>query len=296
MATPIVLLIDVLAADATPSDAELRATIRSGGDGTGALSVFDLSASRGDGVFETLGVVNGAAQSIDAHVERLASSAAALDLPAPNAAQWREAISRIVALLPATGQSSIKLVLSRGVDGSGVPTAWIAGIGSSGFPERETGVRVVLLDRGYASDVQERSPWLLAGAKTLSYAVNMAAIREAKRRGADDVLFVSSDGYVLEGPTSTVVARIDGVYVTPPASSGILPGTTQLALFEHLSESGSTVDYRMLRPEDLASADGIWLLSSVRLAAPVSEIDGAPVPIDHQATTAINDALLARTD
>ena len=48
-------------------------------------------------------------------------------------------------------------------------------------------------------------PWLLAGAKTLSYAVNMAALRHAERHGAGDVIFVSSDGYVLEGPRSTVV-------------------------------------------------------------------------------------------
>ena len=53
-------------------------------------------------------------------------------------------------------------------------------------------------------------PWLLAGAKTLSYAVNMAALRDAARRGAGDVIFVSSDGYMLEGPRSTVVIATDG--------------------------------------------------------------------------------------
>lgn len=297
MTTPIVLLLDVLPADASVPDDELLATIHDAGDGTGALSVFDLGPSRGDGVFETLGVVNGFAQSVDAHVERLANSAAALDLPAPHLAQWRAAIAALAARLPSEGQSSIKLVLTRGVDGAGKPTGWIAGVPSSGgFPEREHGVRVVLLQRGYASDVQERSPWLLAGAKTLSYAVNMAAIREAKRRGADDVLFTSSDGYVLEGPTSTLIARIDGVYATPPASSGILAGTTQLALFEHLEAEGDATAYRMLTTDDLARADGIWLLSSVRLAAPISELDGVPYPLHPELTRRFNDALLARTD
>ena len=55
-------------------------------------------------------------------------------------------------------------------------------------------------------------PWLLAGAKTLSYAVNMAALRHAERQGAGDVIFISSEGNVLEGPRSTVViaTEIDG--------------------------------------------------------------------------------------
>ncbi len=54
-----------------------------------------------------------------------------------------------------------------------------------------------MLDRGYRHDAERTSPWLLAGAKTLSYAVNRAMLREAARRGADDAIFVSSDGYVL---------------------------------------------------------------------------------------------------
>src|SRR5690625_7099343 len=68
-------------------------------------------------------------------------------------------------------------------------------------------MKVVTLDRGLASTVVDTSPWLLPGAKTLSYAVNMAATREAVRRGAEDVLFVSTDGYALEGPTSTLLVR-----------------------------------------------------------------------------------------
>ena len=45
----------------------------------------------------------------------------------------------------------------------------------------------------------ETMPWLLPGAKTLSHAVNMAALRHAERHGSGDVVFVSSDGFILEG-------------------------------------------------------------------------------------------------
>src|SRR5690606_15054619 len=145
---------------------------------------------------------------------------------------------------------------------------------------RTVGIRVVTLDRGLRHDVDQTSPWLLAGAKTLSYAINRAVQREALRRGADDAIFVSSDGVLLEGPTSSVVYRIDGVLITPGTGLGILEGTTQASLFEYAASIGMPTEYRLAGPDDLARADAIWLVSSVRHAAPVRELDGRAVPVD----------------
>ena len=75
---------------------------------------------------------------------------------------------------------------------------------------RRDGLAALTLARGLPARGVEDMPWLLAGAKTLSYAVNMAALRHAERHGAGDVIFVSSDGYILEGPRSTVVIATDG--------------------------------------------------------------------------------------
>ena len=122
------------------------------------------------------------------------------------------------------------------------------------------------------------APWLLAGAKTLSYAVNMAALRYAGERGAGDVIFVSTDGYVLEGPRSTVVIATDDGLQTPPPSLPILHGTTQQALFEVATEKGHRCEYRPLRPADLLAAHGIWLVSSITLAARVHTLDGRQLP------------------
>jgi 4-amino-4-deoxychorismate lyase len=126
-------------------------------------------------------------------------------------------------------------------------------------------------------------PWLVAGAKTLSYAINMAALRYADRHDAGDVIFVSTDGYILEGPRSTVVIATPGddgsvCLLTPPPWYPILRGTTQQALFTVARAKGYDCDYRALRVSHLMSAQGIWLVSSMTLAARVHTLDGLALP------------------
>jgi 4-amino-4-deoxychorismate lyase len=161
---------------------------------------------------------------------------------------------------------------------------------------RTSGIAVVVLDRGLPHDSAGELPWLLQGAKTLSYAVNMAALREARRRDADDALFVSSDGVLLEGPTSNLLLKRGDRLVTPSTSLGILAGTTQAEAFRFARLHGLTTSYEVLGPEALAAADALWFLSSVRNAAPVRSVDGVERPIDAAFTAELNAHLLARRD
>lgn len=295
MPATVTLLIEPLAADDLTSD--LESTFRKVDASAPALRVGELSTQRGDGIFETLAVVNGHAQEAEPHLQRLRNSAAICELPEPNLAQWHAAIERATAALPAEGEFAMKLVLSRGVEHGPAPTAWLSAAPAADFSApRERGIRAVTLDRGLAHDAAATAPWLLLGAKTLSYATNMAALREAKRRGADDAIFVSSDGFVMEGPTSSVILRHGDEYSTPAPSGAILHGTTQLSLFEHLGELGHRTAYRDIPAAELASADAIWLVSSVRLAAGLTELDGAPVPFDAEETRAFNEYLLSPRD
>ena len=90
-----------------------------------ALSVGELSTQRGDGIFESIGVVDGHAQETEAHLERLAHSAQICDLPAPNLEQWRQAVAVAAQHSPSEGEGVIKLILSRGVEHGPAPTAWV---------------------------------------------------------------------------------------------------------------------------------------------------------------------------
>lgn len=260
------------------------------------LSVLDLGATRGDGIFESISVGGGVPQALDHHLRRFTSSAAKLDLPAPDIESWRAAIDAVVASLDAGRDAWVKLVLTRGIEGDGRPTGWVYAAYAGDFSAaRSEGVRVVLLDRGYRHDVELTSPWLLAGAKTLSYAVNRSVFREAARRGADDVIFVSSDGYVLEGPTSTVLYRRGDRLLSPGTGLGILDGTTQANVFRYAVEIGMSTGFELLTPVELAQADDIWLVSSVRHLAPVRELDGASRVIDREFTAGANAWLSALT-
>lgn len=270
----------IVPADAAEERADFADTFTIVDASAPALSVGELSTQRGDGVFESIGVIDGHAQEIEPHVQRLAHSARLCDLPEPNLEQWRQAVAVAASECPA-GEAVIKLILSRGVEHGPAPTAWATASPAADFSDARTrGIRVVTLDRGYDFGAGERAPWLLLGAKTLSYAVNMAALREAHRRGADDAIFVSSDGFVLEAPTASLILRAGDRFVTPAPSGGILHGTTQLSVYEFLAAQGFEAEYAQVPASDLVAADAAWLVSSIRLAAPITAIDGAALPID----------------
>ncbi|MFK4760505.1 aminodeoxychorismate lyase [Microbacterium sp. ZW T5_45] len=261
-----------------------------------ALSVGELSTQRGDGVFESIGVIDGHAQEVVPHLERLAHSARLCDLPVPNQEQWRQAI-QVAAAECGDGEAVIKLILSRGVEHGPTPTAWVTAAPAADFSTaRVGGVRVVTLDRGYDLGAAERAPWLLLGAKTLSYAVNMAALREAHRRDADDAIFLSSDGFVLEAPTASLILRLGDRFVTPVPNGGILHGTTQLSVYEYLAARGFEVGYDRVAASVLPTADAAWLVSSVRLAAPITAVDGVSLPVDAALTAELNAYLLSPRD
>ncbi|MGZ6793120.1 MAG: aminotransferase class IV, partial [Mycobacteriales bacterium] len=133
------------------------------------------------------------------------------------------------------------------------------------------------------------APWLLGGVKSTSYAVNMASLRAASAEGADDAIWLSSDGELLEAPTATVALVTGGRLVTPPDTVGILPGTTVAAV---LRLASLPVERRRVTADELAAADEVMLLSSVRGVAPVTVLDGRELGVGP-VTAALRDAFEA---
>jgi 4-amino-4-deoxychorismate lyase len=241
---------------------------------TPVLRADDLGVARGESVFETLRIAGGQAAFLDLHLRRLQRSAERLSIELPPG--WK-ALAHAAVDAYGAGEGMLRLTCSKGVPGgapvgfalaSPVPPAVVRG--------RENGVRVVTLTLGVPATLRAEATWLLGGVKSTSYAVNMASQREAEARGADDAIWTSSDGEVLEAPTSTVCWVSGGRLVTPPAEEiGILPGTTRdvaLSLLE------IPHDVRRGTVDELRAADEVLLLSSVRGVAPVVELDGRSLP------------------
>jgi len=258
------------------------------------VTAFDQGLGRGDGVFESVAVVGSRTPHLDPHLARMARSAALLDLVDPGQAVWRALVDAVLADWPADVEGVCRLFLTRGL-GEGLPPtalALLSPVPAEVVRQRTEGISVVSLSLGIPADFRARAPWLLGGAKTLSYAVNMAALRHAHAQGADDVVLTSLEGHLLEGPTSTVVWAADGTLHTPPVETGILPGTTAARLFECAADDGWPTAVTPGTVADLHAADAVWLLSGVRLAAVVHTIDG--IRRDDAGLTARVRALLAR--
>jgi 4-amino-4-deoxychorismate lyase len=243
---------------------------------TPVLRADDLGVQRGDGVFETARVASGRVFKLGLHLERLRRSASALAINAPTDDEWRALAADAVAASGA-GDGLLKLVCTRGTSADGPPTAFALAlpVPEEAVRARTDGIDVVTLTLGVDAAARAASPWLLGGAKTLSYAVNMASLREAAARGADDAIWLAAGGEVLEGPTATVCWVSGGTLRTPPTTTGILAGTT-LAVVRALAPplafavTPATV-------ADLTGADEVFLASSVRGVAGVRRIDGRPV-------------------
>lgn len=266
---------------------------------TPVLFADDAGLTRGDGCFDTCRVVRDDAGTrvdhLERHLARFAHSAELLSLPAPDLGAWRALIDEATAAWAVPGEAALKLVLTRGPEHTpGTPTGLLllTAVDGAALARSRRGLRVVTLDRGYASDVFAAAPWLLGGAKSLSYGVNVAAKREATARGADDVLFVSTDGYALEGPTSGLLVAAGGgrLVAVPGGATGVLESVTVGVILEAAGGAAMCAGFELLRPAGLLESRGAWLVSTVRGVCPILQLDGRPMPHDPALT-----AVLARS-
>ena len=229
----------------------------------------DEALLRGRAAFETLRVYGGRLFRLEAHLDRLTASAESIGLPAVERRRL-QVLAGLVLPKAAGGDASLRLVWTAGPAGG--PPSGLALLGEvPGWIEaaRERGASAVSL-----LGVRAAVPWLLPGVKSTSYAVNMAAEAEARRRGADEAVFVDADGILLEGTVTNVWWRTGDTLQTPSLDLGILAGVTRATLIELAPACGYRVAEGAYALEDLLQADEAFTSSSVREVMPLVEIDG----------------------
>lgn len=232
----------------------------------------DRGLTGGLGVYESLAVIDGAVFAATRHLARLARSAAAVGLAAPDGAELRAAAT-LVAHTGGWGYGRLRITVTAGSSAqAGDGVTFIVGSAATPVPE----VRVV------------RAPWVrndraaLVGVKAISTADNLVAARYAHDLGADEAVLANTRGQLCECTTSNVLVEVDGQVLTPPLSSGCLGGVTRELLLEWAVDAGlpvveRTVDYQSTLDAVTAGRAGLAVSSTIRGVAPVVALDGAPV-------------------
>lgn len=237
-----------------------------------AVSPADRGLTHGLGLFETLLALDGRPLALEWHLARMRAGAARLGLEAGTLGE--EIGGVMAALLERTGldrgRARLRLALSagsgdlrmlaRGQDA----LLWITAALCPPAPES-----VTLVSADFPRN--ERSP--LAGLKCASYAENLVALDQARRAGADEVLFFNTRGELCEAATANVFLVRDGELLTPPLSSGCLPGTMRARVMAR-----TAVEERPLTAADVAAAEELFLTSATRGVVPVVKLDGRELP------------------
>lgn len=246
------------------------------------VSVFDRGFLYGDSVFEALRTYDGVPFALTEHLERLGRSAqrALITLPVPLDVFRAEIHAALAAAK--NPESYIRLLITRGrgsalgLDPSlarkPLRVALVMELTPLPAAMYERGVGVVTFRSQRVADSTPAS-----GAKLSNYMVAVLAMAEVHRAGAEEAIVLDAEGRVVEGTTSNVFYVKDGVLVTPPEEAGILLGITRDKVLSLARHAGVTVQEKMFFPKELASADEVFISSSIREIAPVVTVDGKPV-------------------
>ena len=240
------------------------------------ISAFDRGFLYGDGLFETMRVLNGTPFRFQQHMERLQRGAHFLDITLPCTNDKLRGIANELLKVNATADAVLRVVLSRGVGKRGYspldacnPSLVLSlhpapARPSSGSP----GWRLV------TSSIRIEPGDALAQHKTCNKLPQILARAEADRAGAEEALLLNTRGSVVEGSASNLFWISNGAICTPPAPAGILPGITRSVIQEIGASSGIPCHESTISRDELLQAEGVFLTqSSVGIAQGIS-LDG----------------------
>lgn len=252
-----------------------------------SVSVYDRGFLYGDSVFETVRTYAGEPFALDEHMARLSRSAERVGITMPVAPALFAMEVRKAVRAAKNPESYARAMLTRGAGPLGLdPSAAL------------TPLRVILVEpltppppSAYRDGVAvvtvrtERAADAAHGAKVGNYLASLLALQKARAAGAHEALILDASGHVLEGTTSNVFLVRGGDLITPPDEAGILPGITRAHLLDIARAERHGVRFTSITPADLATADEVFLTSSIREILPVVRVDdriiagGAPGPV-----------------
>ena len=230
----------------------------------GTISAVDIGFTRGVGGFEVARSYGGKILGLERHLDRLEITAASVGMElAP-----REALARWLNEMAAEGGDClVRMLCSPGDEGADpVPTTVVHWFPLRSFPE------TMRLSTTVAHWHPAGIDWELAGAKTLSYAPNMAALDAAIAAGFDDTVLVSVDSVILECPRSGFGWVRDGAIEFPSLDLGVLDSITRQFVEEIVVEVGYELRTGVFDVSVLEDATEAFILSTAKEVASVVQV------------------------
>jgi branched-chain amino acid aminotransferase len=231
----------------------------------------------GWGLFTTIRIVRGEAFAYERHWRRLEKDAAIIRLPMPySGPKVRVHLQEVIrANKVSEGCARIYLVYNQaGFWRSDEPMPQVdLIIYTSPLPQYREPIRLALREHGRHA----ASP--LAGVKSISWLNNVWSVAEAQKEGFDEVVLLNERGEVAECTAANIFVVKNEKIFTPPLTSGCLEGVTRGILMELAPEAGLAVAEQTLHPENLYSADEVFISSTNRNLIGVGEIAGKKIPV-----------------
>jgi branched-chain amino acid aminotransferase len=234
------------------------------------ISVFDHGLVTGDGVFETVKVVNGVPFALSRHLARLGRSAAGLGLSAPDLDAIRAGALAVVESSGKVPLARMRITVTGGIaplgsERGGSPLTAIVALAEAKAPTAWVDVVTVPWPRNEHG--------ALSGLKTTSYGENVRALAYAGEHGGSEAIFPNTAGNLCEGTGTNVFIVSEGRLITPPLSSGCLAGVTRALVIEWAGATEEDVPLSAL-----ADADEAFLTGTTRDVQPIRCVDGRELP------------------
>ncbi|HHJ15736.1 MAG TPA: branched-chain-amino-acid transaminase [Gammaproteobacteria bacterium] len=245
------------------------------------ISVFDHGLLYGDGVFEGIRFYRGRAFRLQAHLQRLMDSAAAIRLTVPYTQdELTQAVADLIEAF-AEPDGYLRLIVTRGAGPLGLdpdsctqPTVIMIAdrLSMIDAKQRQQGANVII-----ASTRRLPADGLDGRIKSLNYLNNILARIEANQAGADEAILLNQNGYVAEGSADNIFVMRDGHLLTPRPVDGALQGITRGVVMELAAEREIPVTACALTAYDLYTADECFLTGTGAELIPVRDVDGRPL-------------------
>lgn len=258
------------------------------------LSPGQVGFLNGWGVFSTLRIFDGVLFAYERHWARMHKDAELLHIPMP--ASMEELRKDLIALVEANEAYNstlrVAIVRNRGgfFEGEGIDRDFDVVAFTTDLHHWGRGVRLAL-----QADARHGA-CMFAGAKITSWAYNLTWLENARRRGFDEVLLLDEHGRVSECTSANIFAATPEGVLTPPLSSGCLPGVTREVLLREVAVPGAPVIERHLTVEDLWRAEAVFITSTTRELLPVAAIEDRNLSESGRARVLLQEAFSGYVD